>query len=131
MAGASCAIPNSRHDTASRRATDTVKTGELILQFDHLNSRSFNISYGVSELGVTLCKGHHGWKHFTDRNKKLYDSIIREIISPERVTLWDRVEADRKTYTFTVYDWLNIEAALAQELSLFNINSAAIRRRTA
>jgi hypothetical protein len=55
------------------------KSGELVLQYDHLNSRVFNVSYADIRLGVTLCKGHHGWKHFSDRNKKMYDEIIRKM----------------------------------------------------
>ena len=46
------------------------KDGELVLQYDHLNSRGFNVSYADARLGVIICKGHHGWKHMTDNNKK-------------------------------------------------------------
>jgi hypothetical protein len=92
------------------------KDGELILQYDHLNSRAFNVSYADVRLGVILCKGHHGWKHMTDANKKFYDRVMREIIEPDRTALWDRVEEDRKTYHMTLWDWQKIEIALAADL---------------
>jgi hypothetical protein len=90
--------------------------GELVLQYDHLNSRQFNISYADVRLGVILCKGHHGWKHFTDANKKQYDRIVRGLIGEARAKLWDRVEADRKMYPMALSDWLKLEIALAVEL---------------
>jgi hypothetical protein len=74
------------------------KDGELVLQYDHLNSRQFNVSYVDLRPGVIICKDHYGWKHFTDANKKLYDKIMRVLIGTERAELWDRVENDWKTY---------------------------------
>src|SRR3990167_5567066 len=38
------------------------KDGRLILQADHLNSRSFNGSYSDPCLVGWVCKGHHGGK---------------------------------------------------------------------
>jgi len=90
--------------------------GELILQYDHLKSRQFNVSFADIRLGVILCKGHHGWKHFTDANKKLYDRILTKIVGPERAALWERVENYRKTYLMTLWDWQKVEMALKQEL---------------
>jgi hypothetical protein len=91
--------------------------GELILQYDHLNSRERNISYADIRLGVILCKGHHGWKHFTDRNTKRYNEIIRELIGPDRAKLWSLVETDRKTYRMELWDWQKVQMALKQELA--------------
>lgn len=91
--------------------------GELVLQFDHLNSRAFNVSFADVRLGVTLCKGHHGWKHFTDRNTKQYNELIKsEVIEPERVKLWELVEADRKIYPMSSHDWMKVEIGLKNDL---------------
>src|ERR1700676_2361744 len=65
--------------------------GQLVLQFDHLNPRSRNISYGDPRLGVCVCKGHHGWKN---GNKDEYDRLVKVIIGPERSALLERVKAD-------------------------------------
>lgn len=88
----------------------------LIYQYDHLNSREHNVSYADTLLGVLVCKGHHGWKHFTDNNKKMYDAAVRKKISVARVKLWDEVEADRKVYPMCLADWVKEERALRQEL---------------
>jgi hypothetical protein len=90
--------------------------GELVLQYDHLNSRAFNVSYADIRLGVILCKGHHGWKHFSDRNKKMYDEIMRKMIEPKRRALWDAVEADRRDYPMGLWDWQKVELALTDQL---------------
>ena len=95
------------------------KDGELILQYDHLNSRAHNVSYADTRLGVILCKGHHGWKSFTDNNKKKYDILVRTIIGPDRTALWDKVEKDTKTYPMGLFDWTKQEWALDQELSTY------------
>jgi hypothetical protein len=92
------------------------KNGELVFQYDHLNSRAFNVSYADIRLGVILCKGHHGWKHFTDHNKKLYDEIMRKMIEPKRRALWDAVENDRKSYPMGIYEWGKVEMALNNDL---------------
>jgi len=95
------------------------KDGELILQFDHLHSRANSISYGDPRLGVCACKRHHIlWKK---QYPDLYMKIGREQIGPERSTLLDRVQADRRPYRFTVYDWANTEAALRHEARTLGI----------
>lgn len=91
--------------------------GELVLQYDHLNSRAFNVSFADPRLGVLVCKGHHGWKSFGDNNKKLYDKLIRNIIGTARADLWDKVEQDRRTYPMGRADWLVIEISLRAELN--------------
>lgn len=90
--------------------------GGLVYQYDHLNSRAFNVSFADVRLGVILCKGHHGWKHFSDANKKLYDRLVREIIGPKRTKLWDLVEEDRKIYPMSAWDWAKVEIALTKDL---------------
>ena len=97
------------------------KDGELILQYDHLISRSKSISYAELDLGVTLCKGHHGWKSFTDENSKRYDEIIKKVLCQERIDKWERFKNDRKTYRFGIWEWGKIEIVLKQELNKHEI----------
>jgi len=90
--------------------------GNLILQYDHLHSRAFGVSFADLRLGVILCKGHHFWKSKVPGAKERYDDMIREIIEPARVELWNRVKADRKIYHRTASDWDKEEMALIAEL---------------
>src|SRR3990167_10632447 len=62
---------------AARPCSGWNKKGELILQYDHLITRTRNISYGDPRLGVCICLGHHGWKHY---NEIEYNSIIKEFL---------------------------------------------------
>lgn len=98
--------------------------GDLILQYDHLNSRAHNISFAELKLGVIVCKGHHGWKGFTDNNKKKYDELIRKIIGKRRTALWDKCEADTKAYPKGIWEWEKDEMALTQELKMLKSNNA-------
>lgn len=90
------------------------KDGELILQFDHLNTRARNISFGDARLGVCVCLRHHFYykKQFPFE----YERIAIEVIGEKRATLLHRVREDRKSYPFGIYEWGNIELALQQEL---------------
>jgi len=89
------------------------KNGEYVLQFDHLNSRRFNVSFANPDLGVCVCRGHHGWKKW---NEEIYNEIIRTIIGPERCASWDRAAADRATYHMDSGDWAKVKAGLEQAL---------------
>jgi hypothetical protein len=59
---------------------------------DHLIERSNSATYADPRLVVCVCKGHHGWKHFKKSNHDRYNAIVRELLPPERVTLWDACE---------------------------------------
>jgi len=87
--------------------------GKLILQYDHLHSRVFSISYGDPRLGVCVCERHHiFWK----RNQPdLYSKLARRFIGKERSDLLDRVQADTKPYHMNEYDWSKLLAGLKQE----------------
>ena len=79
------------------------KDGELILQADHLITRSNSATYADTRLIVCVCKGHHGWKRW---NEKRYDEVVRTVLSEERVKLWDTCYADRYTAHRTgAHDW--------------------------
>jgi hypothetical protein len=105
-----CILRNYPGHVCSGFAND----GHLILQADHLITRGNSATYADTRLIVCVCKGLHGWKKW---NEKEYDAIIRTVISPERVALWDRCHAARYTPTRTgAYDWKMAIAALKQEL---------------
>jgi hypothetical protein len=63
-----------------------------------------------------VCKGHHGWKKWHERE---YNALVRTLLSPERVKLWDECKRDswrpHRTYSTK---WLKAEAALKQELRM-------------
>lgn len=91
--------------------------GELVLQADHLITRANSATYDDTRLIVCVCKGHHGWKKYYE---KLYNAAVREIISPTRVTLWDKAEEERHRPTHRISsDWRISIAALKQELASY------------
>jgi hypothetical protein len=95
------------------------KDGQLILQADHLITRGNSATYADTRLIVCVCAAHHGWKSLGgNARKKKYDELVRTLITPERVALWDRCEQDswrpKRTYAL---DWKLQLAALKQELS--------------
>ena len=72
------------------------KDGELILQFDHLNSRANMISFADSRLGVCSCKRHHFY--YKKQYPAKYEEIARKVIGKERCELLDKVRADGRPY---------------------------------
>lgn len=91
------------------------KDGHLILQADHLLSRSNSATYGDTRLIVCVCKGHHGWKSVGNNLRKAeYDQIVRTILPPERVALWDMAEATK--HRPVKMDWKLVLLALKAEL---------------
>lgn len=93
------------------------RNGELVLQADHLIERSNSATYADSRLVVCVCKGHHGWKHFRKSNHDHYNSLIKGIIGPERVKLWERCEAENwRPKRTDGLDWLLQKVALQDEI---------------
>jgi hypothetical protein len=45
------------------------KDGHLILQADHLITRANATTYAEPRLVVCVCKGHHGWKKWHERER--------------------------------------------------------------
>ena len=90
------------------------KSGKLILQAEHLNTRERTISYGDMRNIVCLCQRHHGY--FKQQYGALYWDLIRKHIGEERWAWLQRVIADRKTYNMTLWDWEKVEIALKQDL---------------
>lgn len=95
--------------------------GELVLQYDHLNSRTYAISYSDFRLGVCVCKRHHiFWKK---QNSSLYDKLVRKHIGKERSDLLDRTIMDKRAYHI---NWQFEEAYLKQELRKLTSSSTMV-----
>lgn len=70
--------------------------GNLILQAEHLNSRSHTGTFGDMRNIILLCQRHHiYWK---PQNSQRYWELIREIIGEERWTWYQRCKEDRTAY---------------------------------
>lgn len=90
----------------------------VVFQAEHLIERSNSATYADTRLVVCICKNCHGWKHFKKSNHDEYDMLVKRVISPERVALWDRCERDSwRPVRTTAYDWKLSVAALKQELA--------------
>lgn len=88
--------------------------GQLVLQADHLITRANSATYADTRLIVCVCKGHHGWKKW---HQKEYDTLVATLISCERQVLWKRCEEDSWRPVRTgAYDWKIALIALKQEL---------------
>lgn len=93
------------------------KDGHLVLQADHLVSRGKNIGFADTRLIVCLCEGHHTKKTFAW--KKQIEAKYRELIGRERTALWDRAEADTKSYPMGLWEWEKVELGLKEELKKY------------
>ena len=93
--------------------------GDLILQADHLITRANSATYADPRLVVCVCKGAHGWKSLgSNRNKAQYDALVKTIIEPERVALWEACERDSwRPHRTSLYDWKKEEAFLKTKLA--------------
>lgn len=91
--------------------------GSLILQADHLITRSNSATYADSRLVVCLCQGHHGWKSVGNNLRKAqYDEIVKKILPPERTALWEKCERDSwRPSRKGAHDWKLDLVALEQE----------------
>ena len=88
--------------------------GKVVIQADHLITRSNAATYADERLVVCVCKSCHGWKKW---HEKEYDRLVRQILPKERVDLWDRCEEDRSTSHRGSYDWKLEILALKKELN--------------
>lgn len=85
---------------------------DQILQWDHLNSRAYSVSFGDSRLGVCVCRRHHiYWK---PQHSARYEICARDFIGTKRVVLLDRVREDRGVHKM---DWKIVELSLEEELN--------------
>ena len=82
----------------------------IVLQADHLITRSNSATYADSRLVVCVCKGCHGWKHW---HKEEYDILIKTILPVEIVELWDKCQ--KESWKPSKMDWKLELMALEQE----------------
>ena len=100
-----------RHHPETGKCGGYTKNGELILQFDHLNSRVHAISFSDPRLGICVCQRHH--IHFKPQYPFEYERTAIAEIGPERARLLSRVREDRTPHKAD----LKLEAiVLRQEL---------------
>lgn len=85
--------------------------GELILQAEHLVTRSNSATYGDMRNIVCLCAHHHG--HFKPQYSRLYWDIIRKHLGEERWEWIEKVEADKSPHKV---DWKLVKLSLEQDL---------------
>src|SRR3990167_7737618 len=107
-----CAL---RHFSETGQCGGYRNDGQLILQFDHLNSRSHSVSYADVRLGVCVCKRHHIF--YKKQYPEQYMKFVRLHIGPERSALLDKVQADRKPYRMDLWNWEKQEYDLKQQLA--------------
>lgn len=104
-----CLLRNSPETTA---CGGWRKDGQLILQAEHLHTRSNSASYSDSRLVICLCKNHHIF--YKPRHSNEYYETVKRLIGPTRTALLLMVEENR--YKATKVDWKLEELALQQEL---------------
>lgn len=95
-----------------RNCNDPVK------QADHLITRSNSATFADTRLIVCLCRSCHGWKHW---NENEYNNLVRQLLSKERVELWDACEKERQAHKSYKADWSMMVLALTQELKHYDI----------
>lgn len=88
--------------------------GHLILQAEHLITRASAATDGDSRLVVYVCRGAHAWKSpGRNRNKAQYDALVKTLLSPERVALWEACESDSwRLVRTSAMDWKLVLVAL-------------------
>lgn len=90
----------------------------VVWQADHLVSRSNSATYGDSRLVVLICRDCHGWKSLGSNLRKAeYDRLVRQLLAPERVALWDMAELEAGRHKGVKMDWVLVELALQSELA--------------
>lgn len=84
-----------------------------VFQADHLITRANSATYADTRLIVCICRDCHGWKHW---HKEEYDSLVKTVLSPERVELWERRQKESYHPAHKVaHDWKLEILALEQQ----------------
>ena len=86
--------------------------GQLILQAEHLITRSNSNTYGDMRNIVILCRHHHG--HFKPQNSLLYWKLIERYVGHIRWAWIQMALADNRPYKV---DWKLIKIALQNTLN--------------
>lgn len=101
----------------------------VVWQADHLLSRSNSATYGDSRLVVLICKSCHGWKSLGSNLRKAeYDALVRTILPPERVALWDMAELEAGRHKGVKMDWTLVLLALRRELEVLELKQCLNRK---
>lgn len=87
------------------------KDGQLILQGEHLITRSSSSTYGDTRNIVCLCLRHH--KYFKPQYSKIYWDLIKRYLGPKKWKWVELAELDKKAHKV---DWKLTKLALEQEL---------------
>jgi hypothetical protein len=97
--------------------------GEAVLQADHLITRANSATYADSRLVVCVCRRCHAWKSLGNNlRKREYDALVKTLLPPERVALWERCEMDSWRPTRKgASDWKLAVVALCQELKSYDL----------
>ena len=104
-----CVLRSKRH------CGGDLDTTGVVIQADHLITRANSATFADTRLIVCVCRGCHMWKKY---NANMYDALIRDVISKERIKLWERCEESRYTYKSAgAYDWKLSIVALEKELA--------------
>lgn len=93
------------------------KSGKLILQGEHLVSRSHSASFADTNNIVCICYRHHF--HFKKQHSKLYWDLIEGIIGPKRWEMVEYWEQEVSSHQTSKVDWKLAIIALEQELKQY------------
>ncbi len=100
-----------RHYPETGQCGGYKKDGKLILQAEHLHTRSNSASFADYRLVVCLCKRHHiFWK---PQHSDEYYQIVKKHIGKERTNLLKAIQSDYKAHKM---DWKLERLALDQYL---------------
>lgn len=93
---------------------------DTVLQADHLITRANSATYADARLVVCVCRSCHAWKSLgSNRNKAQYDALVRAILPPTRVALWDASELESwRPHPMRASDWKLAVVVLKNELAL-------------
>lgn len=100
-----------RHYPVSGKCGGYRNDGNLILQAEHLNSRSNTATFGDMRNIVILCQRHH--IYFKPQSSSIYWELIERHIGKERWEWFKRARDDKRHYKV---DLLLIKLALEQDL---------------
>lgn len=89
--------------------------GELILQAEHLHTRSNASSFSDTRLVVCVCQRHH--IYYKPQHSAEYNELAREFIGKKNAQLWDRIKEDRMAHKV---DLVLEKLALEKELKSYD-----------
>jgi hypothetical protein len=106
-----CILRNVRHCNGIE--------GQAVLQADHLITRANSATFADHRLVVCVCRSCHGWKSLgSNQRKAQYDELVKTLIEPERVALWETCERDSwRPHRTSTNDWKLQEVYLKAKLT--------------